>query len=343
MSELKVLTIGDIHAKSSNTQEIKLLTEKLRKIALECKPDAIFLMGDLANDHAKMHILAWMAICDLIFTLKKICPVYYIVGNHDYLNNSCFLTDEHFFNVFKRLDYNDIDEYPVYVIDKPQFLNFEQHKTKLVACPYVYPGRLLEALEPLGSLEGVSTVFCHQELKDCKMGAIVSTQGDVWPEDYPPLVSGHIHDRQTVGKNGLFIGTPRYTAHGETGKKTVSLFIFSEGKRKEILIDTQMPKKTTKIVSVEELETLEIDEGEQARIIVTGTSEEIAKVKKTKKFKELDKKAKVITKPSDKVLIAKAGDQDYNYLSILQHSIDSESERVKKVFEEINRDVATKA
>lgn len=352
MSGLSILCIGDVHAKSHNFQDIDLLHDKLEGILKETKPDKIVLLGDLANDFEKMHIVAWRSVCKIMLMLRKYAHVYYVVGNHDYLNNSCFLTDEHFFNIFKELGPTD-DMHKIHIIDKPTLINFplygdtDKHNTytvhdiPLVFCPYVFPGRFKEALDTIDGWRGAHAIFCHQEIRGAKMGAIESTVGDEWESGLPPLYIGHVHDRQTIGDNVTFIGTPYHTAFGESGDKSVSLLNFTPGSITEKIISTGMPRRITKTIVANEFSDLEIDPNTRSRVVVTGTTEEITKIKNSKKYKELSEIAKIILKPSDKVVVVERGTTDYNYLSILQKSIESESDRVKKVFEEVSRNVAS--
>lgn len=50
-------------------------------------------------------------------------------------------------------------------------------------------------------------IFAHQEFRGCKLGSIISESGDVWSEEYPVVISGHIHDLQTL-PGVVYPGTP---------------------------------------------------------------------------------------------------------------------------------------
>ncbi|GAG34118.1 unnamed protein product, partial [marine sediment metagenome] len=49
-----ILVIGDPHAKKSNVPEIDSLTKKIKAEAIARKVHAIVILGDLANDFAKI-------------------------------------------------------------------------------------------------------------------------------------------------------------------------------------------------------------------------------------------------------------------------------------------------
>jgi DNA repair exonuclease SbcCD nuclease subunit len=55
------------------------------------------------------------------------------------------------------------------------------------------------------------------------MGAIVSKDGDEWNEEFPQIISGHIHDNQTPQKNIYYTGSPLQHAFGDTDKRVVCI------------------------------------------------------------------------------------------------------------------------
>ena len=75
--------------------------------------------------------------------------------------------------------------------------------SKFLFVPYVPPGRFVEALETYKNInwKDVDCIFAHQEFYGCKMGAILSEEGDKWESKWPLVVSGHIHSRQWINKN----------------------------------------------------------------------------------------------------------------------------------------------
>ena len=65
-------------------------------------------------------------------------------------------------------------------------------------------------------------IFSHQEFSGCKMGAIISIEGDKWSLDYPHIVSGHIHSRQIPQKNIYYPGAAMQHAFGESEKNIIA-------------------------------------------------------------------------------------------------------------------------
>ena len=75
-------------------------------------------------------------------TLSKLKPLYILVGNHDYINNSQFLTDNHWLNCFKNKN-------NIHIIDNVLLCN--HNNLNVIMCPYVPDGRFIEALNNLNT------------------------------------------------------------------------------------------------------------------------------------------------------------------------------------------------
>ena len=90
----------------------------------------------------------------------------------------------------------------VCVVDKPIITKIGE--VNIAMCPYVPNGRFVEALSTTigNDWRNCRMIFAHQEFKGCKMGHIISTEGDEWSDEYPPIISGHIHDYQKI--NNIF-------------------------------------------------------------------------------------------------------------------------------------------
>ena len=329
-----VLCVGDPHVKKTNISEIVELTLKIKAVAVERKVSAIVLLGDLSDTFEKMHLQAWNTIVWMIKELSSVAPVIYIVGNHDALNNQIFQTEDHFFNAFK---FWDGKKYPLLIVDKPTV--FKIKDCKFMGIPYVPPGRFEECFEGFEHHTDISAVFCHQEFLGAKMGAIESTHGDKYPLGKPLVVSGHIHERQVMQDNLIYVGSPYPTSFGESGAKTVSLFSFKSfgDEWEEELLDLGLPKKITLKMSCAEAKEWVPDENTKYRINIEDTTEEIAKLKKSKRYKELKAAGKVITKPSDKVVVSRNVDNE-GYVDLLQKSIEGESVHVQEIFAEVMKD-----
>lgn len=326
---MRVLVIGDPHAKLSNLREIEKLAIAIKNCAVQNGVQMIVVLGDLSNDFSKIHALVLRAITYFFNMLVSVgVPVYYVVGNHDMINNTCFLEDLHVFTPFKNWD-------NLYIIDSP--IKFDG----FIFCPYVSPGRFREAVydtvDQASKTGSVKAIFCHQEFFGAKMGAIESTHGDVWDLDMPLVVSGHIHDRAWLQENILYVGAPMSQAYGESEDKTVSLLEFDDTKLvKETPIDLGMPKRTTLTLSVDEAKKFKMPPNTYVRINLVDTVEKITAFKKTDKYDELTRLAKVVPKPSDKVY-ARVLVERASYMEILKQACVTESESVKNAYDELSK------
>jgi DNA repair exonuclease SbcCD nuclease subunit len=193
-----ILFIGDPHFQISNIQEVDLFLEKIINLATKKNPDIIVIAGDILHTHERLHTLALNKAYDLIDNMRKITKTYVLVGNHDYINNQQFLTNNHWMNGLKEWN-NTI------IVDN--VLKENINNEKFIFVPYVPPGRFEEALRTLKyDWISASCIFAHQEFAGCKMGAIVSIEGDKWDINNPIVISGHIHSKQQPQKNIYYSG-----------------------------------------------------------------------------------------------------------------------------------------
>ena len=293
--ETSVLFIGDPHIQIDNIQEVDLCLKKLIILAKEKLPTFIVIAGDLLHTHERLHTTPLNKSYDFINEMRNISKTYVLVGNHDYENNSQFLSTNHWMNGLKEWK-------NVTIIDKVIVENINNRQFTFV--PYVSPGRFKEALHTVFSDEKMDLlkcdcIFAHQEFFGCKMGAIVSVEGDKWPDDYPNIVSGHIHSRQRPQKNIYYSGSMLQHAFGESTKNIVAYLIF-DNDRDYFLeeIDLELPRKKIIYMDVENLDDYKLVKTEdKIKITVSGSYEQFKALKKTKKYKSIiDTGVKVVFK-----------------------------------------------
>jgi DNA repair exonuclease SbcCD nuclease subunit len=299
---LKVLIVGDPHIKVNNVKETEEMTQKLIQICQERKPNFVILLGDILDRHSNIHVVPLMRAEKLVLELSKLLPVFLVIGNHDRPNNSNFLTDEHPFNAMKL--------WPnTYIIDKVETHTLEG--IKCVFVPYVPPGRLQEAINTIpDALVDCKVVICHQEIRNCKMGAIISTEGDEWSLDKPLIISGHIHDYDRLQPNVIYVGTPVQHTYSENVNKAVSMFTFTllennnnsdkEFQWEEERIDLGLMKKVTVYVTPKEVNNYVPPNDKQIKLVIRGTEAEIKSIAKLEKLQELKRKGvKVVLKTDE--------------------------------------------
>jgi len=286
-----VLCIGDPHIQVSNIPETDLLLDRLIKLATEKQPDLIIVLGDVLHTHERLHTLALNKAYEMINKLRLITKTYVLVGNHDMINNQVFLNENHWLSGMKEWD-------KTVIADK--VLTETIKGEKFVFIPYVPPGRFQEALCTIGNeWKDASCIFAHQEFAGCKMGAIISIEGDKWPLTYPNVVSGHIHSRQIPQENIYYTGSAMQHAFGESEKNIIAYLRFENGKYEREEIDLQLPRKKIVYMDVEDIDNYVVPTTEDTlKVTVSGNYDQFKALKKTKKYKNLlDKGVKVIFKP----------------------------------------------
>lgn len=270
-----VLTIGDPHFKSRGISRYQSMSDEIIKHATYVRPDAIVILGDTLHTHESANQKPFNMACNMIRELSRISLTIVLIGNHDYKNNTAYLSDEHFFNPLKHWD-------NVIIVDKA--MDIQIGKYTFAACPYVYPGRFMEALSTHfteDTLRQCRAVFGHQEIRNVQMGSIKSEIGDIWEDDLPLLITGHIHEYCDLKHNVIYTGTPIQHCYGDGTDKGIYVFTFSDTNFEMQQIVLDVPMKRIYKVTIDEFEALELDANVEAKIIVQCTPEEYRSAEKS--------------------------------------------------------------
>jgi len=282
----KGIVIGDQHFKVSNIPEVEDYINKIKVIVEYQSPDFIVLLGDMLDQHEKIHTTPLNKAYDFINTMRQIAQTFVIVGNHDMTNNSVFLTDEHWLNAMKEWD-------NVVVVDKA--IVHSINDMEFVLCPYVFSGRFEEALNTIENYDwrNAKCIFCHQEFEGCKMGSIISIDGDRWDIKNPNVISGHIHKNQTIN-NIYYPGSSMQVSFGETDRNIISSVEFNDYEKDYVLneIEIDLPRKKIVYIDVDDFDSFDINknknnDNDKVKVSVSGSYEEFKTLKKTKKYKDM--------------------------------------------------------
>lgn len=333
---MRFLFIGDVHIKTDNSEEIDILITEINRICSENTYDYIIVGGDIMHYHERLFTQCLNKSLHFLNKLSKIAYTYVLVGNHDYINNSEFLTENHWMNSMKNVENLKIVDK---VIEEKDF----------ILCPYVYPGRFIEALETLDSLKddkwiNKKIIFAHQEFRGCKMGAIVSIDGDEWKSEYPFVVSGHIHDNQLVGNNIYYPGSPLQHAFGDSETRVLCDILLEDDEKCPIIEDIplKVPKKRIMKTDIKKLKeiskTLDSDSDDKIKIKLDVSNEEFKLFKETKEYKELiDKGVKIqLSKKKEKLTdLSDISSEDVHFTTILESIIDSDEPMVREIYNEV--------
>ena len=295
--KLTVIAIGDQHIMTSNIPDVDIFIERITILVQERKPDFIVLLGDMLDTFEKVNSMCLNKAYELVDNMRKVAKTYILVGNHDYINNTQFLSENHWLNGLKFW-------HNVIVVDK--VIKEEMNNMNFVFCPYVYPGRFFEALRTLDwiepNLHSIDCIFAHQEFLGCKMGAFNSEIGDVWIESNPYVISGHIHLNQKLGENIYYPGSAIQTAFGATDKHIIPILTFTLTQSVRVEeVNLNLPKKH--IIYFDKIENVSTfiipNKQDTFKLSVSGSLEEYKIFKKTKKYKELiDQKIKILFNPT---------------------------------------------
>jgi DNA repair exonuclease SbcCD nuclease subunit len=328
---MKILTIGDTHFKPDNVIESYDFINKLEQYIIKNNNNIeyIVVLGDILHTHEKIFTLALNVALDFFKMLVKYKEnkIFVLVGNHDMTSNTNFLNDSHWMNTLKGWGSLTI----VDTVIKEYYKN-----EKFILCPYVPDGRLVEALETVKDWKDAKIIFGHQLLNGVKMGAIVAEDVEEWLDNYPLLISGHIHDKQKIKSNLFYVGSSQQQAFGETEDKTISLINFETLDIEDI--DLELSKKKIIYIESNEMEdkikNLKIKPNEEIKIVVSGDYNFFKEFKKTEKFNKIlqEKNIKKIVFKQKDINIDKNIDEKYkeirnnDFLELLDFMVKEEDD-----------------
>ncbi len=276
---MSILLIGDPHYKKSNKDETeqmeKAILEYLNEDGKDVNIERIVVLGDVLDTHEKINLFAMKRAVDFLLSLSEHAPVYVIIGNHDRPSNDIFLTEEHSLYPLK---WSGDD---IIIIDKVL------KEKDLIFVPYVEPGRFMEALETRGVKEmdlksgKYRHIFAHQEFFGAQMGGFVSQMGDKWDLEYPPVISGHIHDYQVLG-NVTYVGTPYQTGYGDNPNKGIYL-LDEDGEL--VKIELNITPKIIVHLKIEEVLGYDFPDDKKVKLVIEGDAVEIRKAINTTEYR----------------------------------------------------------
>lgn len=221
---MSLLIVGDCHCSTSTLGDIGYAFKQITIVLKEENVSTLCFAGDIFDLHGTIKSEAYnFFIRQLKKWLKRFSEleIILIVGNHDFINNNVYCSDQHFLNPFKEWD-------RVIVVEKPQEYFIGEHRIALF--PYVPDGRYFEAHNEFleGSFE-FELFISHQTFRGGKMDNGQPAEiSETWAKNYPLQISGHLHTPHSVGKNLMYIGSMIHCKHSEEGMKRLLLIDFDE-------------------------------------------------------------------------------------------------------------------
>lgn len=335
MSIIKNLVIGDLHFQDNgDIQFFQRFIDEVENILKQGEHENVILLGDIKHKFRKDDRDTQTLVYNLFTMITKYSNLYVLVGNHDMDDSLQFLTEKHTLLAYKK--------WPrVTIVDKP--IRVMLGKTSAVFCPYVPKGRFIEALDTLvesgSNWNDADVIFAHQEFAGGKMGGTISVDGDQWSEDYPLVISGHLHGKHKVGTNIVYPGTP-YDLGWDESEKRVVLELVLGCKFRLNYIQLSLPKKILLKLGFKEAMEWEMPEDsiDYYKLKICCTKSEFKTF--TKERKELKKLVKIVHVSSDEKKMSEflasrklIGHNDYS--SILRQLVEQEDEVVQGIYNKI--------
>jgi DNA repair exonuclease SbcCD nuclease subunit len=327
------LIIGDPHFKTDNVEASIQFTIQVEKCIQQLVQQhsnnfvAIIILGDILHYHEKIYTTAM----NVAVTFMKMCsqyrPTYCLVGNHDATNNSFYCSTNHWMNVLHNLHQQLI------IVDKPKWIP----NTRVLLCPYTSDGRFMEMLNEFTAQEWQQAhmICAHQSFDGAKIGALMIENIESWPADAPYIVSGHIHEKQQVQPNLLYVGSSQQTSFAETDDKTLCLININTSlstpsiNHQSISLDV----KRNRIIrcSVAELNnnSISIFPNHIYKIVVVDDESIIKTFKKSSVYKQLNQVANIKSIQFKPIVSSSqhiSQNEQHDFLSILLKKIQKEAD-----------------
>jgi DNA repair exonuclease SbcCD nuclease subunit len=226
---IRCLVIGDPHFRTSTFLLMQRFIDETLQLVRTENPDIIVVLGDILDRHELMHQVPFGQAIMWLNSLASLAYTVVLIGNHDFKSASVYLPEEHPFVCYTGA--NTPCHPNLHIVHKPRVLVYERDETSftMLCVPYVPPGLFETAVqEGLKDvlLSDVNIVFAHQEFRGARFGPNMSENGDPWDNGRPLVISGHIHDRQILQSNLMYVGTPLQIHFHESTDKAVSVFEF---------------------------------------------------------------------------------------------------------------------
>lgn len=283
---MKVLFVGDVHVKFSNMADVDKLIDAIGNV----EADIAVLAGDVLDTHERIHTQLMNKAIDLIEAMSRKMFTYVLVGNHDYIDNSQYCSTNHWMNGLKRFQSGSFA-----IVDTPTMVGDD-----IVMVPYVPPGRFVEALDQhVPQWRKSKCIFAHQEFRGCRMGAIVSEEGDEWSVDLPQVISGHVHDTQRHQTNVYYPGSSLNHSYSNDSNGVCVFTIHDDGSMDELTVPLRLEKKRIAYMSVAEMHP---PFDPSVKYSLEGTIPEIAAFKKSDMYRLARSTCKVVFREKKQVV-----------------------------------------
>lgn len=272
------LLVGDPHLRPLELEFAKALLLKVLEVTIERKPEYVFIMGDVFHYKDRLSGVCLKIFHDFLLEITKYSKVVMIVGNHDW----CQPYSVHSLESYKLMpNVTVVDDY--YKLDDDNlFISYCREKE-----------RFLELVKKAGPAK---RLFGHLDVNTLTPGSgWEETEDFLNPEEFSDLqfeqiFSGHLHLAQQVKYKNceiVMVGTGYTTDFGESDQlKRLVLLDLDSGDYESIPTGLTL-HKTLKMEASDpfpEIPVEELERGVQYRLVIRGTKEQIAILKKPKNY-----------------------------------------------------------
>lgn len=245
---MKILRVGDPHAKVGNLEEMKSLILFVVEQAKIFKVDRIEVLGDLFHTHnvIRLEVLEfWNWALDL---LSQTCETIVIVGNHD--QSGDYSSTFSALSVFSLMNRKNL-----HIIETPTNFGIFGY------VPYIHSAdSFINAAKYLSSA-GAKVLVCHQTIEGSKYESGIYAPDGIpsgeWNNLFTIVISGHIHSEQAFG-NIIYPGTARWDTVSDANRRK-GIWLYQHD-------DTTGALQSTQHISTEgvcsPIRTIEWSEGE---------------------------------------------------------------------------------
>lgn len=311
---IKILCIGDPHFKTSNSFETDEIYTQVEKILTQESWDACVVLGDILDTFERINLDVFKRAISFLEMIHSHTFLILLIGNHDRVNNSEYLTDRHAFKALEKWD-------RTVIAWKVECITLQS--LKILAVPYVPVGRFQEAINTKPEDFIPDLVFAHQEFKGAKMGKIISEHGDQWSLDSPLCISGHIHDYDILQENLIYPGTPFQQGFSDTTSKALLAVEFDQ-KLTTRRIRMNLTRKIQLKMTMAQLDEFLPEANKMYNISVIGNNSDF---KKITNINLENGNVKLKFKPIDEDRVDEP--EHTNYMSCLLGLIEQENPRLK--------------
>jgi DNA repair exonuclease SbcCD nuclease subunit len=205
---MSALVIADLHLSVKARDEYRFAAmQTIASLIEKHKPRALIILGDLTEEKDYHPATLVNDVSDVIYSFAQLCPVYILMGNHDYTSADCpffhFLRrikNVHWITKVSRIDMT------VWGLGDCLFLpHTRDWKTDWAKLPH------------LEEVDDLDFVFAHNTFEGAESEHGKRLSGiplEALPNGIP-VISGDIHTPQTIGQV-TYVGSPYRVDFGDT-------------------------------------------------------------------------------------------------------------------------------